>query len=109
MNHKRKEYLTTSELPYQVTLTLSVEPEPGIRASFSRLGQDGVLTVLKPDTIQGKTVEVTLPESLACYGEGRYELCLYQDKCTDCGCVEIWFESDCAVVGAGGRVCEHCG
>lgn len=99
MNNNRQDYLVVHELPYRMCLTFkSVPPDKAdLRPVFRKLGSDKCLARLKVDDVQGKKVTITLPETLACHGEGRYELCLH-DKCMDCDCVEVWFEADCEIV-----------
>jgi hypothetical protein len=110
MNGARCDYLVVTELPYKVSMTFKSAPEnkAKLQPMFKRLGSDECLKRLGVKSVKGKEVCVMLPESLACFGEGRYELCVHDNCCNVCDCVEIWFEADCEIVSVEGESCERC-
>ena len=106
----REDYLVVCELPYEVTMTFGKSGAPDkkqLDIQFRRLGSPGCLARVPVHTISGKKVTIRLPETLACYGEGRYELVIVSD-CQECDRVEIWFEADCEIVSIEGKEPDAC-
>lgn len=112
MNNKRQPYLTVCQLPYNVTLRFGKSGAPeekNLNPMFRKLGSEKCLMQGLPiKKWSPKEVTVQLPESLACHGEGRYELVLHDKCCQHCDTVEIWFEADCEVVSIEGEDSEIC-
>lgn len=115
MNFNREDYLEICNLPYDVKMTFGKSGAPelkDLRPQFRRLGSKQCLRNLVVTKRAGKEVTVRLPESLACYGEGRYELALYDTCCQTCDTVELWFTADCEIVKIEGKepkdVCHDC-
>ena len=116
MNNKRECYLVVCQLPYDVKMKFGKSGAPdenALKPVFRKLGSKECLT-RQLDVISHtpKEVVIRLPESLACHGEGRYELVLHDTCCRDCDSVEIWFEADCEIVSISGEeieeICDDC-
>lgn len=86
---------------------ISTPDKKQLSAQFRRLGDPRCLARVPIHTVAGKEVTIQLPESLACYGEGRYELVLDRD-CQECDRVEIWFEAECEIVQIEGKEPNDC-
>lgn len=115
MNFNREDYLEVCNLPYDVTMTFGKSGAPkleDLRPEFRRLGSNKCVAKLQVHTLRGKEATVRLPETLAKYGEGRYELVLHDTCCQTCDTVEIWFTADCEIVKIEGKepkdVCHDC-
>ena len=113
MNNNRECYLVVCVLPYEVKMRFGKSGAPAekdLRPMFRRLGSKECLSrKLEVTKRTEKEVCIRLPESLACYGEGRYELVLHDKCCRDCDKVEIWFEADCEIIDVSGEeVDETC-
>lgn len=111
MNNERQPYLVVCSLPYRVDLKFGKSGAPAkqyIRPQFRRLGSEKCLSnSLQVVQYTPKSVTIELPESLACYGEGRYELVIHDKCCRVCDTVEIWFEADCEIRSATGEEIEN--
>lgn len=111
MNASREEYLVVSNLPFDVTMKFGKSGSPAaklLRPQFRRLGRDCPIACnLEVVDWTPKQIKVRLPESLACQGEGRYELVLHENQCTICDTVEIWFEADCTITQVRGEEMEE--
>lgn len=115
MNFNRQPYLEVCALPYDVKMTFGKSGAPDVkdlRPEFRLLGSDKCLAKVPVISREGKEVTVRLPETLACHGEGRYELALYDRCCQTCDTVEIWFTADCEIVEIEGKeprnLCDEC-
>lgn len=115
MNGSRECYLTVCNLPYDVKVRFGKSGPPDekfLRPVFRKLGSEKCLARVPVSSVNGKEVIVRLPESLACHGEGRFELVLHDECCQVCDTVEIWFEADCEIVEVSGtepsEVCHGC-
>lgn len=98
MNSNRKCYTVITELPQTLRLTVLSNPERKyLKPIFRKLGSEVCLAKIPVVDYQGKEVTIRLGEHLACFGEGRYEICLHDECCNICDCVEVWFEADCAI------------
>lgn len=99
------------QLPYEVKMTFGKSGAPAecdLKPVFRRLGSKECLSNrLKIKSWSKKQVCIELPESLACHGEGRYELALHDRCCRDCDTVEIWFEADCEIIDVSGEEIEE--
>lgn len=111
MNNNRECYLIVYQLPYDVKMRFGKSGAPAecdLKPMFRRLGSDKCLSrQLEIKKWSQKEVVIRLPESLACYGEGRYELLLHDQCCRDCDSVEIWFEADCEIIEISGEETEE--
>lgn len=96
MNGERECYEVITELPKKVRLTLSYREE-ALSPVFRKLGSDEILARLDVWKQQGKEIEVILPQTLLCHGVGRFQICLFDNCCRECDCVEVWFEDGCEI------------
>jgi len=111
VNDNRECYLVVCMLPYEIKMQFGKSGAPeekDLKPLFKRLGSDKCLSrKLEVVSRTDKEVCIRLPESLACFGEGRYELLLHDKCCRDCDSVEIWFEADCEIVEVSGEEVEE--
>lgn len=113
-NVRQKDAPCLTELPRDIELHFDHWPAPpkkDLRPTFRRLGQETCLARLKVREYSEKRIVLRLPESLACHGPGRYEICVLQQGCKPCDCVEVIFKAGCSITGCElleVEVCEHC-
>lgn len=106
MNCNREDYLVVCNLPYDITMRFGKSGSPEecyLQPMFKKLGSDKCLALLKVVEYGPKKVTVRLPESLACHGEGRYKVEVFDQCCQSCDSVEVWFEADCEIVDVTGK------
>ena len=109
LNTSRECYLTVCTLPYEVTLKAGKRGFDHIRhAEFRRLGdtEGKCLKRLPFSSRNTKQLTLTLPETLACLGPGRYKIVLIDDCCQICDTAEVWFESECEIADISGEEVE---
>lgn len=103
MNNVRdKKAPCLTELPRDIVLNFDTWPAPErkhLRPTFKRKGTEKCLAKLKVKEYSCNRVVLRLPESLACHGPGRYEICVLQQHCKPCDCVEVVFKAGCGIDG----------
>ena len=99
MNNKRECYVVIDKFPAKVKLRMKSRPpeKKWLKPVFKKLGSDKC--IFKPTVldIQGKEITLLLPFPRCPLEAGRYEICIHDQCCEPCDCVEVWLEADCKI------------
>lgn len=112
MNGARKQNVhTICTLPADLEMVFNKWGAPErkhLRPHFKRLGSDVVLKKLKVKEYSEQKITLRLSEDLACYGPGRYQVCVLQSHCKPCDCVEVVFEASCEIASSSIKQAGDC-